>query len=406
MKVGGARRLIIPPSYGYGSARYASIPPNATLIFDIELVAVAPTVGAVDPASGTTAGGTSVTITGTGFVSGLTVTFGGNLATNVTVLNSTSLTATTPAGAAGTVAVAVTNPDGLTGTLLSAYTYVAPTTAAAGGTRVRLATRRPDVALAVSCEVFHKTLVAAARFGQNTKDRTRRRSCEGHSFISFADVIIIVRSRGSRWGLGSFGPVICCRSEWGAPQSRGAAGEPPGKAQHFHPHPSSRDSSMFDLLIVAALAGVCASRRSGARACCIAALWLAGASALTALMMFRLGAPEVAVIELSVGAGLVTVLFVFAINIAGEEPPVALRSLVPAPVAWVVALCAIGLGAAMALPNLRAERRPVQGETFATVLWQHRSLDVLLQVVLIIGGVLAVLGLLAEGRVAARKEHQ
>ena len=161
---------------------------------------------------------------------------------------------------------------------------------------------------------------------------------------------------------------------------------------------------MLDLLIVAALLG-CAFQAVRGTRLLIAALWLAGASALTALMMFRLGAPEVAVIELSVGAGLVTVLFVFAINIAGEEPPVTLRSLVPAPVAWIVALCAIGLGAAMALPNLRAAAAPVQGETFATVLWENRSLDVLLQVVLIIGGVLAVLGLLAEGRLAARKEH-
>jgi FKBP-type peptidyl-prolyl cis-trans isomerase FkpA len=38
MKVGGERRLIIPPSLGYGASRYASIPPNASLIFDIELV--------------------------------------------------------------------------------------------------------------------------------------------------------------------------------------------------------------------------------------------------------------------------------------------------------------------------------------------------------------------------------
>ena len=162
---------------------------------------------------------------------------------------------------------------------------------------------------------------------------------------------------------------------------------------------------MLDLLIVAALL-VCAFQAVRGTRLLIAALWLAGASALTALMMFRLGAPEVAVIELSVGAGLVTVLFVFAINIAGEEPPVTLRSLVPAPVAWIVALCAIGLGAAMALPNLRAAAAPVPGETFSTVLWENRSLDVLLQVVLIIGGVLAVLGLLAEGRLTARKEHQ
>jgi FKBP-type peptidyl-prolyl cis-trans isomerase FkpA len=40
MRVGGLRRLIIPPSMAYGGSRYASIPPNATLVFDIELVEV------------------------------------------------------------------------------------------------------------------------------------------------------------------------------------------------------------------------------------------------------------------------------------------------------------------------------------------------------------------------------
>lgn len=40
MKVGGSRRLIIPPSMAYGSARYGSIPQNATLLFEIELLDV------------------------------------------------------------------------------------------------------------------------------------------------------------------------------------------------------------------------------------------------------------------------------------------------------------------------------------------------------------------------------
>src|SRR5712691_1575488 len=82
-----------------------------------------PTLTGISPASGTAAGGTAVTITGTGFLAGATVSLGGTQATGVTVVNSTSITATTPAHAAGAVDVVVSNSDTQSGTLTQGFTY-------------------------------------------------------------------------------------------------------------------------------------------------------------------------------------------------------------------------------------------------------------------------------------------
>ena len=91
-----------------------------------------PTVSSVSPNSGSTTGGTAVTITGTNFTAGATVTFGATAATNVVVVNSTTITATAPAGSAGAVTVAVT-ANGQSGSLASAYTYIAPPTVSSVG---------------------------------------------------------------------------------------------------------------------------------------------------------------------------------------------------------------------------------------------------------------------------------
>ena len=80
-----------------------------------------PTVTSVSPNNGPVAGGTAVTITGTNFAAGATVTLGGTAATNVVVASSTTITATTPAHAAGAVTATVTNSNGLSGNLASGF---------------------------------------------------------------------------------------------------------------------------------------------------------------------------------------------------------------------------------------------------------------------------------------------
>jgi hypothetical protein len=94
---------------------------NFTIVADDGLPA--PTLTAVSPTSGPIAGGTTVTLTGTGFLSGATVLFGSTASGSVTFLSATSLTAVTPAQAAGTVAVTVNNPDAKSATLPSAFQY-------------------------------------------------------------------------------------------------------------------------------------------------------------------------------------------------------------------------------------------------------------------------------------------
>jgi hypothetical protein len=85
-------------------------------------------VNSISPSSGTPSGGTSVKITGTGFLSGAKVTFGGVAGTNVTVANSTTITATTPAHTAAAVNVVVANSNGQSSTLTSGFTYTTSTT--------------------------------------------------------------------------------------------------------------------------------------------------------------------------------------------------------------------------------------------------------------------------------------
>ena len=116
-----------------------------------QALAAAPAVTGLTPANGPAAGGSSVTITGSGFIGATAVNFGATDATTFTVDNDASITATAPAGTAGsTVDVTVTNASAETSAtgIADQYTYdfpvptvtsLSPTNGpAAGGTSVTI----------------------------------------------------------------------------------------------------------------------------------------------------------------------------------------------------------------------------------------------------------------------------
>ncbi len=88
-------------------------------------IAVDPSVAlsSVSPSSGPASGGTGVTLTGVGLTGATSVTFGGVAATSINVLNSTTVTAVTPAHATGAVDVVITTPGG-SATDTNGYTYL------------------------------------------------------------------------------------------------------------------------------------------------------------------------------------------------------------------------------------------------------------------------------------------
>ena len=89
----------------------------------------APTVTSINPTAGPTAGGNSVTITGTNFTGATAVSFGKLTATSFTINSATSISAIAPAEGAGTVKIAVSTPGGTSAsTSADQYTYTAAPT--------------------------------------------------------------------------------------------------------------------------------------------------------------------------------------------------------------------------------------------------------------------------------------
>ena len=108
----------------------------------------APTITTVAPTSGSSAGGTTITITGTNLTATSSVTVGGTAATSVSVVSATSVTAVTPAGTAGakdvvltTIGGSVTKTGGFTfeGTPVPVISSISPTSGpTSGGTTITI----------------------------------------------------------------------------------------------------------------------------------------------------------------------------------------------------------------------------------------------------------------------------
>lgn len=85
-----------------------------------------PTLSAIAPTSGTTAGGTACTLTGTNLTGCSAVAFGANAATGIVVDSATQVRCASPAGSAGAVNVNATTPGGTSGNVTYTYTTAPP----------------------------------------------------------------------------------------------------------------------------------------------------------------------------------------------------------------------------------------------------------------------------------------
>lgn len=150
---------------------------------------------------------------------------------------------------------------------------------------------------------------------------------------------------------------------------------------------------LIDGLLLAGML-LCAVQAIHAKYLLESATWLAGLSALLSLTLYRLGAQTIAVIELSVGAGLVTVLFVFAISIIGENT-ISMPSRMPVGLMVLLCMCVGVLQSLMVIP-LPEPQSAAESATFAETLWEQRGLDVAGQMIMIFAGAITMLWLLRE----------
>ncbi|WP_378945955.1 cadherin-like beta sandwich domain-containing protein [Mesorhizobium sp. ANAO-SY3R2] len=116
-----------------------------TYTVTVTRAAAAPTLTSAAPNSGNAAGGTTVTLSGSNLTGASAVRFGGTSASSFTVVNDTTITATIPAHAAGSVDVSVNTPGG-SATLTSGFTYTLASDATLANLTISSGTLSPGFA--------------------------------------------------------------------------------------------------------------------------------------------------------------------------------------------------------------------------------------------------------------------
>jgi NADH-quinone oxidoreductase subunit J len=125
------------------------------------------------------------------------------------------------------------------------------------------------------------------------------------------------------------------------------------------------------------------------------AIGLALASLFLGIIFFRMGAPYAGVFEISVVAGLITVLFMLTIALTktGGDVRESKTATLVFPVFFILAgLIDIFVMKGL-LPKLQILQTGGESGTFAEVLWKQRTFDLVGQLAVILAGVFAVLAL-------------
>jgi NADH:ubiquinone oxidoreductase subunit 6 (subunit J) len=125
------------------------------------------------------------------------------------------------------------------------------------------------------------------------------------------------------------------------------------------------------------------------------AISLAVASLLLGIIFFRMNAPYAGVFEISVVAGLITVLFILTIALTKTGDEVRESRLVnwAFPLVFIAFIVIDALVMKSLLGKVPALASGAESGTFGEVLWRGRTFDLVGQIAVILAGVLAVLAL-------------